>query len=461
MKWNPFATIGTSALVTGYMRRVTSLCPDVVQLVLAFYESLELALRRCTPSQPMCSPLFLIGGFKWLFKFHLDPETQVCYLNVWLASKPKIMRIVAVDCKASMRCATAKKQKVTKDTHQLHDSKPFVTLVFRSEAISASSPPRFNVKLENFKISIRQRNRRCYRENWGAFLKEQGTLEKALDLGTRCRELEMTWHTNPLRGSISGQTDPAESPLFFMFGMVWSLLLLAKGVKLVCVKPSSNIDRICLLCQLIVIGETDVAEIHARNLDIEDRRWWRGGDPIQSRTISAESLCRTLRDKGEAILRVKLTLVDVFDKITRQVTTDYLGTFYPCEQVPMREFAWDIDSLDQKPLRSQLRSANDHRLEWVLSIQLDKDCDQVSLVLHPDKEAMERRVVAVTWMVSLNGGGASRGVIRFWSGRRTVATKMLTLNRKELRNYDSRSFYANVLVLRDQEVSAEGAVSGW
>ena len=182
-RWSPFAPTSTSLLIHGYIRRIIGYADDVSDdivhaLCLDFYDphTHNNFLRSSSFERPIRSPIFVIAGYKWMFKCHFDQRSLVCLLSPLLLLKTNVSitdidghTLCGVNCTASLR-GTAPQQTVTKRWQRLYGKKPHFMLRFQTSDIVA--PPPLNTDIREVNVRIKMTLVDVYDKNITLFTNE-------------------------------------------------------------------------------------------------------------------------------------------------------------------------------------------------------------------------------------------------------------------------------------------------
>ena len=455
MHWSPFTQTSTSLLVHGYIRRIVGLTDDesdnIVPLCLDFYDSYTLnnILRSSMFERPIYSPIFLLSSFKWMFKFHVDPDSTLCHLTAWLVSNPEV--ILDITCTASLHGTVRTcrinmfDQSVTENQELISCKIPFFELAFTHDTINcnASVPLRFMINMD---IRVLAAGR------------EVTAYSHMLCTSTRTICDMYTWNISPTKAYAQSAQLQRKSPLFHMHGVEWLLRMQPNGVQLVCVKMPPNLHRICILFQLSVIGdqELDVIGTHplsfGRCHDCDLCMCSCSAQHSKSNTFPVPSL------QCKAAIRARLTLIDVYQKKFLHSTTElvpltaqYMRTPYPCEEVAVNEFVWDVTN--KEPIGSTYSPVfMMDGFKWVMSLESDKKKRHVSLMLILVALPDAFLTVNVMWTVRLEGGAVFQDVAQFGGYslvglKCKIKRKLLTLKLQDLKSSAACRLRANVHVL--------------
>ena len=330
-------------LCTGYLRQASTIAqiPQIVHdICFTYYEpnSINNIIKNAPVGYGIISQIFIINGFKWLFKFcphQYSINAKICHFNIYLLSTPKIIKTVTTNIHISLSNTL---HKFNKNNFSFNHKRHHVTTVFKLDAFESLYHPQFEINIDI--VSVTNKNNAPV-----------ANYQQMLNTSTKTLSDEYIWKISPqeIQQAIQNQSLQSEFPhkqnkifessLFTMHGFKWYLFISSAGLHIVNATIPSSISYIRLLLQftwkekdnfvdhVIITFSTDSGPRKIKTCDIN------------------------YKDYKHLEFGIKATLIDIYDVSHMPITNKYISdqNNYPCTELPSSEpFIWNIPEKEDR-----------------------------------------------------------------------------------------------------------------
>eukprot|EP01084_Bolivina_argentea_P248323 415343_1 len=301
----------------------------IINLCADYYETQTISniFKTFPRGHYICSPIFSLAGFKWIFKFYphkFSLKHKKCHVTVELISYPSSIYNVEANFVFELMddntiiCHN-------KLAFNLHQAK-VNTLEFDVRTITKLISPAFIISCDVNHI------------NSANGINVQHVMNPSIETISNTYKWIIKDTSKIISKSAIKTAKILESPLIEMIGFKWYLHVTKEGsLYISCPCISNSLSKISIVCE-IIIQEIDPKYKYIACLSFKNRY------DDRPKKISLEFDKIPYSEYKSVVIKIKLILTDVYKKEHTPITSQYLlnKSSYHCTETPMESFVWHV-----------------------------------------------------------------------------------------------------------------------